>query len=125
MTLRSDSEGTPGEAWSLPEELRMLVDLGDAETVREVITVFQRDTETRIQKLREAVAAGDAVQARAQAHAIKGSAGQVGAMDVSDLCRRIEAAALAQDLAAAGGLLPQLDTAFGMVRQAMSRTKIA
>lgn len=122
---RSEPEGAPGAAWSLPEELRMLVDLGDAETVREVLVVFQRDTAIRIQKIRAAIAAADAPQVRAEAHAIKGSAGQVGAMDVSGLCRQIEAAALKQDLGSATGLLPQLDAAFQAVRAAMSRTKIA
>lgn len=124
MSLRSDSEGTPGAAWTLPDELRMLADIGDAETVREVIAVFQRDTEIRIQKIRAAIAAGDAPQVRAESHAIKGSAGQVGAMDVSSVCRQIEAAALKQDLAAASGLLPELEAAFQTVRAAMSRTKI-
>jgi len=108
----------------LPDELRMLADIGDAETVREVIAVFQRDTEIRIQKIRAAIAAGDAPQVRAESHAIKGSAGQVGAMDVSSVCRQIEAAALKQDLAAASGLLPELEAAFQTVRAAMSRTKI-
>ena len=122
--MRSDSEGTPGAAWTLPDELRMLADIGDAETVREVIAVFQRDTEIRIQKIRAAIAAGDAPQVRAESHAIKGSAGQVGAMDVSSVCRQIEAAALKQDLAAASGLLPELEASFQTVRAAMSRTKI-
>jgi HPt (histidine-containing phosphotransfer) domain-containing protein len=124
MSLRSESEGAPDEAWTLPDELRMLADLGDAETVREVIGVFQKDTEIRLQKLREAIEAGDAAMARGQAHAVKGSAGQVGAMQVSSLCREIEAAALRKDLAAAGSLLPEVEAAFQAVRAAMSRTKI-
>jgi HPt (histidine-containing phosphotransfer) domain-containing protein len=123
--MSSQSEpGGPGAAWTLPEELQMLVDFGDAETVREVIAVFQRDTEARIQKMRAAFAAADAPQVRAQAHAIKGSAGQVGAMDVSGFCRQIEVAALRQDLATATGLLPELEAAFQAVRAAMSRTRI-
>jgi HPt (histidine-containing phosphotransfer) domain-containing protein len=125
MSLHSEPEGVPGAAWTLPDELRMLADIGDAETVREVIAVFQRDTDIRIQKIRAAIAAGDAPNVRAESHAVKGSAGQVGAMDVSSLCRQIEAAALKQDLAAARSLLPELETAFKAVRAAMSRTKIA
>jgi HPt (histidine-containing phosphotransfer) domain-containing protein len=102
----------------------MLIDLGDAETVREVIAVFQRDTDARIQKMLAGFAAADAAQVRAQAHAIKGSAGQVGAMQIWSACRDIEAAALRQNLAAAAGLLPELEAAFEAVREAMSRTKI-
>jgi HPt (histidine-containing phosphotransfer) domain-containing protein len=92
--------------------------------VREVIAVFQSDTEKRIQRIRTALAAADAPQVRAEAHAIKGSAGQVGAMHVSGLCRQIEAAAVKQDLGAAGALMPELEAAFQTVRAAMSRTKI-
>lgn len=125
MSWRSEAEGGPGEAWSLPEELQMLADLGDAETVREVIVVFQRDTAIRIQKIQAAIAAANAPQVRAEAHAIKGSAGQVGAMGVSGICRQIEAAAFKQDLATATSLLPELEAAFQAVRAAMSRAKIA
>ena len=125
MSLPSEPEGSPAAAWTLPEELQMLADIGDAETVREVIAVFQSDTEKRIRRIRSAVAAADAPQVRAEAHAVKGSAGQVGAMHVSSLCRQIEAAAIKQDLATAGGLLPELEAAFQTVRAAMSRIKIS
>ena len=102
----------------------MLVDIGDAQTVREVIAVFQSDTEKRIGRIRTAIAAADAPQVRAEAHAIKGSAGQVGAMHVSSICRQIEAAAVKQDLTTAEGLLPELDAAFATVRAAMSGVRI-
>jgi HPt (histidine-containing phosphotransfer) domain-containing protein len=102
----------------------MLADIGDAQTVREVIAVFQSDTEKRIRKIRTAIAAGDALQVRAEAHAIKGSSGQVGAMHVSGLCRQIEAAAIKQDLTTAIGLMPELEAAFQTVRVAMSRVTI-
>ena len=124
MSLPSEPEGLPGAAWTLPEELQMLVDIGDAQTVREVIAVFQSDTEKRIGRIRTAIAAADAPQVRAEAHAIKGSAGQVGAMHVSSICRQIEAAAVKQDLTTAEGLLPELDAAFATVRAAMSGVRI-
>jgi histidine phosphotransfer protein HptB len=79
----------------------------------------------RIRKIKNGLAGGNAPGVRAEAHAIKGSAGQVGAMHVSQLCREIEAAALRQDLAEAGRLLPQLEDAFAAVRTAMSQAKIA
>lgn len=124
MTSRPDSDG-PSTAWTLPDELRMLVELGDADTVREVILVFQSDTEVRIRKIKNGLAEGDAPAVRAEAHAIKGSAGQVGAAHFSQLCREVEAAALRQDLAEAGRLMPQLEVAFAAVRIAMSQAKIA
>jgi HPt (histidine-containing phosphotransfer) domain-containing protein len=124
MSSQSEPEDVSSAAWTLPEELSLLAQLGDSDTVREVIAVFQSDTEIRIQKLRTAIAGADAVQARAEAHAIKGSAGQVGATHLSQICREIEAAALRKDLASAGGLLPDLENEFRTVRDIMSRTKI-
>lgn len=125
MTLRPEPEGTPTAAWTLPDELRLLAEFGDVDTVREVIAVFQSDTEKRILKIRTAITAADAPQVRAEAHAIKGSAGQVGAMTVSNVCRQIEVAAIQKDLTTAAGLLPELDVAFQTVRTAMSQAKIA
>jgi HPt (histidine-containing phosphotransfer) domain-containing protein len=124
MSSRSEPEGAAGAAWTLPDELRLLAQLGDAETVREVIAVFQSDTEVRMGNIRTAFAAEDAPRVRAEAHAIKGSAGQVGAMRVSHLCRDMEAAALRQDLAEARRLLPELEAAFAAVRAAMSQAQI-
>ncbi|HLH20798.1 MAG TPA: Hpt domain-containing protein [Bryobacteraceae bacterium] len=107
--------------WTLPEDLRMLAEMGDFAVVREVISIFQTDTRARIGKLRQALADGDAARARGEAHAIKGSAAQVGALEVSELCRSMEAAAARQDVAAASSLFPQLEIAFAAVCSAMAK----
>lgn len=124
MSLRPEEEGVTGTGWKLPEELRMLADLGDAETVREVISVFQSDTEARLGRLRAAVTEHDAARVRGEAHAIKGSAGQVGAARVSNLSKEMESAALRQDLAEAERLLPQLEAEFATVRRDMQSAQI-
>ena len=79
------------DAWVLPDELRMLAESGDAAVVREVISVFQSDTAKRLERIREALASGNMLQVKLEAHAVKGSAGQVGAASLSAICRRIEA----------------------------------
>jgi len=124
MSSRIEPEGSSGAAWKLPEELRVLAEMGDADVVREVIGVFQTDTEARIRRIADGLAEVNAARVRGEAHAIKGSAGQVGAMLISNLARDMEAAASRQDLAEASRLLPALEAAFAKVRLAMSSTEI-
>ena len=62
---------------------------GDSEIVLEVLSVFQTDTAARLRTLQAALAAGDTAQVRTQAHSIKGSASQVGALGLAALCQSI------------------------------------
>ena len=109
-----------GSAWTLPEELRALAEAGEGEAVREVIAIFQTDTEVRIRSIHQALGERNAARVRAETHAVKGSAAQVGATTISDLCRRMEAAAGAGNLDEALRLLPELEAEFAAVRRAMA-----
>ena len=104
--------------WVLPDELRQLAE-SDKGLVKEVLSVFRSDTAERIAKLRAALDRGDRVTVKNQAHAVKGSAGQVGAAEVSELCRKIEFQAVASDEAVLRALVAQLDTAFASVCREM------
>ncbi len=81
---------TVNAGWELPEELRNLAVDGDREVVDELIALFKKDVGVRLQVLRKAVATGDIATAGAQAHAIKGSAIQMGAVNLVATCRHIE-----------------------------------
>lgn len=105
--------------WTLPDELRQLAE-SDEGLVKEVLHVFQTDTTDRLSKLRAALDRNDLAQVRNQAHAIKGSAGQVGAIEVAALCREIESRALASDPTTLRPLLARVETAFEDVCRAMS-----
>ena len=107
------------EPWVLPEELRQLAE-SDEDLVNEVLSVFQSDTADRIRKLRAALAQDDRQQVRHQAHAIKGSAGQVGATDVSELCRQLELYALTAETPVLHDLMERLEASFADVCRAMS-----
>ena len=104
--------------WVLPEELRQLAE-SDEDLVTEVLTVFQSDTADRIQRLRAALAQDDRRQVRSQAHAIKGSAGQVGAGGVHELCRQLEVMAFSADKPVLHDLVGRLDASFAGVCRAM------
>ncbi len=110
--------GGPAELeWVLPEGLRQLVMLGDEETVAEIIEVFLSDTAARLELLQGAMERQRREEIRAQAHAIKGGAVQVGANGMAMVCRQIEALAGEGPEKEIAGLTKRLDIEF----QAFSR----
>ena len=106
-------------SWALPEELRQLAESDDA-LVKEVLSVFRSDTADRIARLRAAADRGDHSAVRSEAHAIKGSAGQVGAGGVSVLCRQIELEVGAPESASLKDLVAKLEADFAKVCREMN-----
>jgi histidine phosphotransfer protein HptB len=78
------------DAWVLPAALRQLEECGEAVLVEELIAIFQIDTASRLELLARAVETADYSTAGTEAHTIKGSALQVGAVRVADVCRSME-----------------------------------
>jgi len=76
--------------WSLPETLREFVETGDQEMVTEILTLFQDDSAERLQLLNQSLSEGNRDAVRKQAHALKGASSQVGAQQMSELCREME-----------------------------------
>ncbi len=82
--------------------------MDDEDLVREVLTAFRQDTPALLAALREAVESGDADQIRRRAHAIKGTAGDIGADALREIAARIENAGAQEDADEAAALLPLL-----------------
>jgi two-component system sensor histidine kinase/response regulator len=74
--------------------------------------IFMRDTGHRLNELRHAVGCTDAPAAARIAHAIKGSAANLGAHIMVRICAEIETGAEAADLGAAPTLLDELQHEF-------------
>jgi HPt (histidine-containing phosphotransfer) domain-containing protein len=121
MTTMQPGSHKTGE-WQLPEELRQMAESGDSEIVHEVLSIFQTDTAKRLQSLRAGLAANDAAQVKTQAHSIKGSASQVGALGMAAVCQRIEneAGAGSTELTR---LVQELEAGFAEVSQAITAGK--
>jgi len=105
--------------WSLPQGLQELASDGAEAVVRDILATFQSDTNSRVMLLRKASQAADRAALRLQAHAIKGSAMQVGADEVAAACRILEASAAQASTAQIEVLLAQIETCFDKVRRAM------
>jgi HPt (histidine-containing phosphotransfer) domain-containing protein len=78
------------DTWVLPAALRQLEECGELDLVQELIAIFQTDTAERLEILARAVETDDYTTARQEAHTIKGSALQVGAIRLAEHCRQME-----------------------------------
>jgi signal transduction histidine kinase/CheY-like chemotaxis protein/HPt (histidine-containing phosphotransfer) domain-containing protein len=103
---RKDAAAQPGSApTSTPAGEAALMDFSrldefkefdddELTTTRQVIALFIADAPLRIEAIANAIAAGDAKALAAAAHALKGSAGNIGAAALRDVADVLEAAAL-------------------------------
>ena len=71
------------------DNLNMLKELL-ADRFQELIDTFLSDSEVRITKLKEALAAGDMDQVTHQAHGLKGSCRNIGANPLAAICEVVE-----------------------------------
>jgi HPt (histidine-containing phosphotransfer) domain-containing protein len=72
------------------DQLRALARAGNPELLDRLQASFARDTPARLRALRLAVAAGDGDAVTFAVHALKGSAANLGAIEVVATCQRIE-----------------------------------
>ena len=82
---------------------------GGEDVARELIALFTEDTPARCAEIVEATRRGDVRAASAAAHALKSSAGTLGANRMAHLCAQIEDAAEAGDTGALAALVTRLE----------------
>ncbi len=82
--------------------------------------IFLRDTARRLEALREAVQQGDAAAIVRMAHAIKGSAANLGAHSMVRICLSIEANATTDQIAVALARVDALQGEFQRAREALA-----
>jgi PAS domain S-box-containing protein len=93
--------------------------LGDEELTDSIILLFLEDMPRQITILKERIARGLSEEARSQAHKIKGSAANVGAMDLKETAHAMETAGREKDMERLKSLLPELERQFESLKKAM------
>jgi len=106
-------------SWALPDTLRHLAATGDRSVVAEVIADFQSDTARRLRLMNDAIGNQDFAALRAQAHAIRGAAAEVGAERLAAVCMRIEFSAAAADAVEMANRHREAHLLFGAVCRVM------
>jgi two-component system, sensor histidine kinase and response regulator len=72
------------------DQLRALVRAGNPDLLNRLQASFARDTPARLRALRTAVASGDMDAVAFNLHTLKGSAANLGAIEIVATCRQIE-----------------------------------
>jgi len=113
------------EGWSLPLELLELAREGEIDLVSEVFAIFRSDTGMRLEALGQAIAGADMTVVRKQAHALKGSSGQVGATALAQMCRQMEESAANGNMADVNSLLHRMQAQFEQICCSMASLDLA
>lgn len=113
----------PGAAFESPAERKahdnLIEEIGEAATV-EIITVFVRDTATRLRQLRELDVLGDRVGIERQAHSLKSAAGVFGLDHLAGLARDLELRAEELTADSYGALVARIEVAFDEARNRLA-----
>ena len=105
--------------WARFDEFREYDD-DQGSLVNEMITLFLRDGAPRVAEICRAFEVADADALAKTAHALKGGASNLGATRVAALCKAIEDAARANELAKVAGAVGALPAAFDATRAALA-----
>ena len=92
----------------------------DEAILKEVVPLFISDKKKQLERLAEAVEAGNAKEIRLRTHAIKGGSGNIGAMRLSKASLELEQKASDGDLSNAGELLERMRAEFSKVESFVS-----
>ena len=82
---------------------------GDEELLRDLCHIFLEESPKLLQKLQQAVAAGDSDGVMRAAHSLKGESGYLGAGGTSEAARQLEQMGLDHDLSRASNSLAVLE----------------
>ncbi len=92
---------------------------GDADLFAELTGFLLHDLPPLFEKLRSAVAAGDAASVRQKAHAMKGLIAGCGGTRATHVAQAVENAGQEGDVAQAASLIEQLDTELDALTRAL------
>lgn len=97
------------------------------DVVDEIISLFAEDSAQRLENLRRAISEENLTQIQYEAHGLKGSSGNVGAIPIADLCLEIENASKAENILLVRTIAKKLDDVFPFMLKSLSaiRKKIS
>ena len=103
------------------ETLRQLTAPGEPDVLTEVLQLFLSEVPPRMDRLRNACAAGNIEGVYRAAHSLKGSAGNIGAQRLLDVCRQLDELGRAGDLTEAAPLVAALGLEYERVAAEIDR----
>jgi HPt (histidine-containing phosphotransfer) domain-containing protein len=104
-----------------PRALDTLVRFGGTSLLKNMIKVFLADVPPRVAKAREAVTVLDVAAIGRALHALKSSAGQLGALRMMDRCEAGESLARRGEAATLPALVAEVEAEFELARDQLER----
>ena len=101
--------------------LRQLTPPGEPDVLAQVLNLFLVEVPPRVDRLRNAWASGNIEEVHRLAHSLKGSAGNIGARRLYDVCRQLDTMSQSDDPAGSAALVDALGVEFGKVEAAIRR----
>lgn len=101
------------------EQIDSLLDIAGVDGVRDILDAFWRSTDELSANLAVCVETGECGQAARTAHALKGSAANVGAHRLAEAARDVESLSKSGDLTAASDALIRLAATYRETRAAL------
>jgi signal transduction histidine kinase/DNA-binding response OmpR family regulator/HPt (histidine-containing phosphotransfer) domain-containing protein len=111
-TLEPTSDVSVFDPTGLVHLCKPLSSEGASSLIRELIDAFAADVPRRIAALRRAAEAGDGKAFQREAHTLKGASVAIGARQVAELCRELEAVADSPSLAETGPFIDRVHQGF-------------
>ena len=106
-----------------PEALERLEEWGGADLVQKMVSLFLENSPERLEQIRAAFADDPGSLPERGSHSLKSSAANVGAVQVREVCALIEHASSEEDWARVRELVPQLESAYAEVVEALESTQ--
>ncbi|HWI18854.1 MAG TPA: Hpt domain-containing protein [Vicinamibacterales bacterium] len=103
------------------ETLRSLTPPGEPDVLSEVLQLFLTEVPPRIDRLRNAWAAGNIEEVHRAAHSLKGSAGNIGANAFFEVCKELDEKSRSGQADAVGPLVDALGVEYGRVEVEIAR----
>ena len=100
--------------------LKELREPGQPDPLRELVELFLKDAQPRLDKMDAAAATGDLPALGAAAHTLKGSASNLGARRLASLCAALEKQARAGEAATPAETLAEVKAEFEEVRRRLA-----
>jgi len=97
--------------------------MGDEALASEILGEFLEDVPRKFTALKEALDNADAHSVQREAHTLKGTSANVGAVALQEMAHQIEVAGEAGDLAKAGSLASQLDKQFEVLKKILNQAE--
>jgi CheY-like chemotaxis protein len=114
-----DKPAAPTASWDKTEALDRIG--GDEELLEELCQIFLEESPKLLQKLRQAVAAGDSDGVTRAAHSLKGESSYLGAGGASQAARQLEEMGRVKDLSRAGETLAVLEREVADLRRDLKK----